>query len=144
FANILVWKIVYETQDRFYVDAVRVGFNSRIFAGDSVEKLNIGRDLPWLARDSQQAIDIERFRWFSNGYIARDPDNANRVIDIRYSMVPNRVDALWSIELVPGVPSDRHARYITHRDPRQESASTLWAMMNGKGGSAPEHFLGGG
>jgi inner membrane protein len=144
FANILVWKIVYETQGRFYVDAVRVGFNSRIFAGDSVAKLDVARDLPWLAPDSQQARDIERFRWFSNGYIASDPDNANRVIDIRYSMVPNKVDALWSIELLPGVSGDQHARYLTHRDPREESASILWAMMKGKGGLAPEHFLGGG
>lgn len=144
FANILVWKVVYETQERFYVDAVRVGVTPRIFAGDSVAKLDIARDLPWLAPDSQQARDIERFRWFSNGYIARDPKNSNRVIDVRYSMVPNQVDALWSIELLPDVPSNQHARYLTHRDPRQDSVSSLWAMIEGRGGSAPEYLLGGG
>ena len=80
FANILVWKIVYETGDRYYVDAVRASWAPRVFAGDSVEKLVIHRDLPWLDRDSQQARDVERFRWFSNGYVASDPRNPNRVI----------------------------------------------------------------
>ena len=144
FANILVWKIVYETRDRFYVDAVRVGPGPRIFAGDSVAKLDIARDLPWLDPDSQQARDIERFHWFSNGYIAPDPRVANRVIDIRYSLLPNQVDALWSIELVPGASPEQHARYTTHRDPREDSAAILWAMMSGEGGLAAEQFLGGG
>ena len=144
FANILVWKIVYETSDRFYVDAVRVGFAQRVYPGDSVAKLDIARDLPWLDPDSQQARDVERFRWFSNGYIARDPRIANRVIDIRYSLLPNEVEALWSIELVPGVPADRHVRYTTHRDPGGDSVALLWAMMSGEGGLAVEQFLGGG
>ena len=31
FANILVWKVIYRTADRFYVDAVRTGPHPRIF-----------------------------------------------------------------------------------------------------------------
>lgn len=129
FANIELWKVVYETQDAFYVDAVRTGFSPKVFPGDSVLKLNIERDMPWLERDSQQAKDIARFAWFSNGYVARDPVFHNRVIDIRYSMLPNQIAPLWSIELAPDARAEDHAKYLTHRGPGAAAARELWAMI---------------
>ena len=131
FANILVWKIVYETGDRYYVDAVRAGIAPRVYQGSSLEKLDISRDLPWLQSNSQQARDIERFRWFSNGYIAQDPVFPNRVIDIRYSMIPNEMAPLWSIELRPGAGADDHAAYLVHRDAGSGRASQMWRMLSG-------------
>ena len=131
FANILVWKVVYETDDRYYVDAVRAGLAPRVFRGDSVEKLNIARDLPWLDRASQQARDIERFRLLSNGNIARDPLFPNRVIDIRYSMIPNELAPLWSIELRPEARTDEHAAYLVHRDAGGNRPALLWRMLAG-------------
>ena len=133
FANILVWKIVYETQDRFYVDAVRASLAPRVFKGDFVQKLNLDRDMPWLDLGSQQARDVERFRWFSNGYIARDPLYANRVIDIRYSMVPNEVAPLWSIELRPEASRLEHAAYKVHRDTDMSRGARVWGMLTGGG-----------
>lgn len=131
FANILVWKTIYETPERFHVDAVRPGVRPRVFAGVSVPKLDPARDLPWLDPASQQARDIERFRWFSDGFVAKDPDHPNRVIDIRYSFLPNDVNALWSIELAPEAPPTAHVRYRTHRDRAGESLGRLWRMVSG-------------
>lgn len=131
FANILVWKVVYETDDRFYVDAVRSGLGPRVFEGASVQKLDIDRDMPWLDQSSQQALDIERFRWFSNGYIARDPQHANRVIDVRYSMMPNEVAPLWSIELDPLRDRDVHVDYLVHRDSGSSGVARMWSMLSG-------------
>ena len=131
FANILVWKVVYETAERYHVDAVRAHFAPRVFSGDSVEKLVIARDMPWLDLDSQQARDIERFRWFSNGYIARDPLYKNRVIDIRYSMIPNEVAPLWSLELRPGAGREEHAAYRVHRNVEEGRAALMWNMISG-------------
>jgi len=131
FGNILVWKVVYETADQFYVDAVRATVAPRVFPGDSVPKLDIGRDMPWLERGSQQARDIERFRWFSNGYIARHPDYANRVIDIRYSMIPNEFAPLWSIELHPEAGQGEHAAYLVHRDGGADRLARMWGMLSG-------------
>ena len=131
FANILVWKVVYETDDSFHVDAVRARWSPRVFPGASVQKLDVGRDLPWLDRDSQQARDIERFRWFSNGYIARDPLFPNRVIDIRYSIIPNEVAPLWSIELSPQARRDEHAAYRVHRNTGNNRAALMWSMVAG-------------
>lgn len=131
FANILVWKVVYETGDRFYVDAVRTGLSPRVYPGDSVLKLDLERDMPWLDLESQQARDIERFRWFSNGYVARDPHNHRRIIDIRYSMVPNEVDALWSIEIRPDAGRAEHAAYLVHRDAGPQRGARVWGMLTG-------------
>lgn len=131
FGNILVWKTIYETSDRFYVDAVRAGVLPRIFSGVSIRKLDHGRDLPWLDPDSQQARDMERFSWFSDGFVAEDPERPNRIIDVRYSFLPNTVSALWSIELTPEAPPAAHARYRTHREHARESLETLWLMVSG-------------
>jgi inner membrane protein len=132
FANILVWKIVYETDDRFYVDAVRASLAPRVFRGASVKKFDIDLDMPWLDQTSQQARDIERFRWFSNGYIARDPVFINRVIDLRYSMIPNEVAPLWSIELRPAAGQDEHAIYHVHRETGAGIAARMWNMLSGR------------
>lgn len=132
FGNILVWKTIYETDDRFYVDAARVGIAPRSFPGVSLPKLDIPRDLPWLDPASQQAKDIERFSWFSDGFVAADPDRPNRIIDVRFSFVPNSVSALWSIELQPGAPPSAHVRYLTHREQARESLDTLWQLLTGR------------
>lgn len=131
FGNIVVWKTIYETKDRYYVDAVRVGVGPRVFAGESILKLDKSRDLPWLDLTTTQANDIERFRWFSDDFLAKDPKYPNRIIDVRYSLMPNEVNALWSIELAPDAPSTAHARFLTHRSSSRENLGRLWRMVSG-------------
>ncbi|MCF7505411.1 metal-dependent hydrolase [Vibrio sp. L3-7] len=131
FANILVWKVVYETEHRYYVDAVRVGTSVKTYPGESIAKLNVSRDFPWIDPNSQQARDIERFRWFSNGYVAQDPMDELRIIDVRYSIVPNQLKALWSIKLSPSANADTHVKYETHRDNTPESRQIFFGMLTG-------------
>lgn len=132
FANILVWKTLYETDGRYYVDAVRASVVPKVFPGDSVPTLDLARDLPWLEPESQQARDIERFRWFSDDYIARDPRHPNRIVDVRYSMVPNEVAALWSIEVLGNAAQTDHARFRTHRRGAARRFGRLWNMVFSK------------
>lgn len=141
FGNILLWKVVYQTEDRFYVDAVRSGLSPRVYPGDSIARLDLERDLPWLDATSQQATDIARFTWFSNGYVALDPDRPQRIIDIRYSMLPNELQALWSIELDPSASSDQHVAYRTHRQAGRDSFADLWSMLTGAAESLPLQTL---
>jgi len=130
FANLLVWKIVYETEDQFYVDAVRVGMGKAlIFPGAIATKVDLERDFPWLDHQSQQAEDIKRFSWFSNQYIAMDPEVPNKIIDVRYSMIPNEIDALWAIELDPAAASETHVHWRANRDAGNDRVSALWAML---------------
>jgi len=144
FGNIVVWKVVYETDQSYYVDAVRAGLSSTIYRGEQVAKLDVARDFPWLDPESQQARDIERFRWFSNDYLARDPLHPNRIIDVRYSMIPNQVNALWSIELTPSATAADHVAYTTDRDASGGRAGILWGRVSGRSASGGQTVLGGG
>ena len=99
FGNLLLWKVIYEAEDGYYTDAIRAGPRLTVYPGEFIPRLDIERDLPWLEKDSQQANDLERFYWFSRGYLSVDPDNPLRVIDMRYSLVPNEAKGMWSIWL---------------------------------------------
>lgn len=141
FGSLLLWKTVYQHHGRYYVDAVRAGTAVAICPGTSALVLDLPRDLPWLAADSQQARDVERFRWFSADYIAIDPQAPNRVIDIRYSVVPNRIAPLWGIELTPGAPPTQHARYVVDRRASPEANAAYAELIAGTSCTAPEHAV---
>lgn len=132
FANIIVWKSVYEYQGRYYVDAIRVGLSNRLFKGSSTEKLDLSRQFSWLDMNSQQAKDVERFAWFSNQYLALDPHNPDRIIDIRYSLIPNRMDGMWGIVLDSSAGPTDHVAWTTTR-PRSsdlgQHTAILWEMI---------------
>ena len=131
FGNIRIWKVIYETVDQYHVDAVKVGFSDPVvWQGDSINKLDIDRDLPWLDKDSQQAKDIERFRWFSGGYIARDKDNPYRVVDIRYSLLPQKIKPLWGITLSNTAKPDDHIVYFSERGDSGAAIKRLIQMMS--------------
>ncbi|MCL9781192.1 metal-dependent hydrolase [Vibrio sp. S4M6] len=129
FANILLWKVVYASDDYYYVDAVRLGTSVKIYPGESIVKLDVSRDYPSLDPNSQQAKDIERFRQFSNGFIAKDPNDELRIMDVRYSVVPNQIKALWSIKLSPSAAIDSHVEYTTHRDNTPASRQRFFDML---------------
>ncbi len=129
FANLLVWKVVYETPERYHVDAVRAGIELEVFEGQSTPKLDVARDFPWLVPGSQQAQDIERFRWFSNDYLAVEPGNPYRITDIRYSMVPNEIRGLWSIELDPAAPQGKHVEYVVQRRADERAMGAFQSML---------------
>ena len=94
------------------MDGIRVGLTTKIYPGESIDKLNVSRDFPWLDPNSQQAEDVERFRWFSQGFVALSPINASRIIDVRYSMLPDEIKGLWMIELDSTLAPNEHVRYL--------------------------------
>lgn len=135
FGNILVWKSVYEFQGRYYVDAIRVGIAGKIYQGESIAKLDRSVHFPWLEVDSQQAKDVERFRWFSNQHLGVDPTNPNRIIDVRYSAVPNRIDPLWGIDLSQTKSGSQHVEWTNSRpqgEKGRRQTAELWSMIKGE------------
>ena len=132
FANLILWKSVYQNGDMYHVDAIRVTTQVQACPGDEVEVLNIAKHLPDLDPNSQQAADIERFRWFSNDYLAPWGEPGN-IIDIRYAAVPNDINPLWGIRLDLAGNNEQHAEFITNR--RTDSAQTqaLWDLLQGHG-----------
>ena len=114
FGNRHVWKLIYEYDGRYYVDAVELIWNTTIISGTSIQKLNIKHDFPWLPKNSQQAKDIERFRWFSDDFLAVNVQEPNVIIDMRYSFLPNQIKLMWGIELSQKNIGNEHANFITN------------------------------
>ncbi len=115
FANIIVWKVIYSDDESYYVNAIQLGLTHKIYKGDKILKLNIERDFKWLDLNSQQAKDLERFRWFSNNYLGIDKNNNNIIFDIRFSAIPNEAEGLWGIRLDKNKLNNEHIEYITNR-----------------------------
>lgn len=127
--NILLWKTVYEHNGYFWVDAVRAGSDVTLIEGDSVARLDIHAEYPWLDPESQQARDIERFRWFSNDYLAVDKQDPMLIVDMRYSQLPNEIEGLWGIRLDPNATPDQHVAWTTRRSADSARFAQLWAML---------------
>lgn len=127
FGNIVLWKLIYEHDGRYYVDAARLLASSTVFEGESIKALQVQHGFEWLQVGSTQAVDLERFRWFSQGYIAQDPDNPYYIIDVRYSMVPNEIKPLWGILLNPQQQNE-HVEYV-HNNERDESMTQRFLDM---------------
>ena len=133
FANRHVWKLIYEYDGRYYVDAVKLLWEKEYFTGTSIQKLDVKRDFPWLPQDSQQARDIERFRWFSDDFLAVSPADPNLIMDMRYSFLPNEIDAMWGIELDPYLVEDgqldKHVWYVMQRNMNQKTTQQFIEML---------------
>jgi inner membrane protein len=132
FANLLVWKAIYEFDGKYYVDAVRVGIDSTWYPGARVQKLDVARDFPALRSDSRQAQDIERFRWFSHDYLS-PMENSPRIIDMRYSLVPNEVDPMWGIDIDARSQGD-HVSWWSSRELTDIKQRNFLYMVIGMGG----------
>lgn len=129
FGNLLLWKTVYEHQGVFWIDAVRAGVSVKTIQGDSVPRLNLKTHYLWLNPKSQQASDIERFRWFSNNYLAVDQQDPLLIIDVRYSHLPNEIKGLWGIRLDPNATYDQHVEWTTRRSADSARFKQLWNML---------------
>jgi inner membrane protein len=138
--NMIVWKIIYEHDGRYHVDAVRLTNNVKVIEGESIVKLNLQRDFPWLDLSSQQAKDIKRFAWFSDDFLSVSQRDKNVIMDMRYSILPNKTKGLWGIRLSPTAKHSEHVDYVNMREEanvdRRSSLNTLWEMM--VDGASPE------
>ena len=114
FGNQILWKGLYQSGDYYYVNAIKLGTDTQIFKGDSIKVLDLEREFPWLKSTDQHYKDIERFRIFSNDYLAVDPKDPYTIIDVRYSFLPNKIRLMWGIRLHP--PNSKqpheHVRYV--------------------------------
>ena len=131
FGNIIVWKVIYSTPKKYYVNAIRLGLDHRIYPGESTEKLDVSKAFPWLNASSQQAKDVEKFRWFSNGYLGVDKNDRDIIYDIRFSTIPYQVEGLWGIKLDKTKNNNEHVEYVTNRKRDLDRFITLIDMISG-------------
>lgn len=135
FGNTLLWRSIYEHEGRFYVDAVQVGTESRLYEGSSIRKYQPAEDARGLAKDSVLYKDILRFRKFSANYIAQHPERPNVLGDVRYSIQTDGVSPLWGIEMDFSKP-EQHARFRVYRGLDKKQRERFFAMLMGEDISA--------
>jgi inner membrane protein len=130
--NMIVYRGIYETQDHFYVDAVRVPYwgPTRIYEGGRVPKFKWSEH-PEIPKGSTLARDIERFEWFSQNYLVWHPTRPNTLTDFRYSMLPqSHQHYLWGIEVDTSQP-DKHTPFVNFREVSPELLKNFWSTLRG-------------
>lgn len=127
--NLVLWRSIYESDDVFHVDAVRVGLfsDNRIYPGGSIERF-VPERVDWIDADSVLARDIERFSRFSDGFIAPHPETPWMLGDVRYSMLPTGLVPLWGIQIDPA-QQDRHVNFIPDRTVDAATRRAFLAML---------------
>ena len=131
FGNLILWKSIYQHEQTFYVDAIRTVRSSTVCLGESIEIFDYQQHLSGLDKESQQARDVERFRWFSQDYLGFDEEK-NLVTDVRYSLLPNQIQPMWGLVIDDQRDTNAHAIWWTGRDLDQSQWDTFIEMLSGK------------
>ena len=131
FGNLILWKSIYQHEETFYVDAIRTAQSLSWCLGESISIFDYQYHLPDLDKDSQQAKDIERFRWFSQDYLGYDEEK-KLVTDIRYSMIPNQIAPMWGLVIDDQQGKNEHAIWWTSRSLDQSQLDLFKEMLSGK------------
>jgi len=73
------------------------------------------------------------------GFAGTRPEPPGYVIDVRYSMLPNRIDPLWGIQLSPGARADYYSGYVTTRELSASDRRVVRhaAWRRARGGACP-------
>jgi len=129
--NLWLWRHIYEYEGRIYADAIRVTLAPTVFEGSSLRAANTARDFGWLDPDSTQAADLQRFAHFADGYLGIAQSDPDRLIDMRYSALPNEVTGVFSISLNRAASENSHVRFATDRGAEPGQFSRLIDMMFG-------------
>ena len=127
FGNLILWKIIYQHNDYFYIDAVNIGPKKEVFSGQKIKKFN-KFDLPYFNDLGEiQKKDIDRFVWFSQDFVAVNPENEYELLDIRYSNLPNEIGGLWGIHLTPN--TEKHVEFISNRSLQKRDFKKFFQMI---------------
>lgn len=127
FGNLILWKIIYQHNDYFYIDAVNIGPKKEMFIGQKIKKFN-KPDLSYFDELSDtQKKDIDRFLWFSHDFVAVNPQNEYELLDIRYSNLPNEIGGLWGIHLTPNI--EEHVEFVSNRSLQKRDFRQFFQMI---------------
>ena len=132
-ANLVVWRSLYEHDGRIYSDRIRAGF----FSAPQVRE---GRSLPKISMEhlssAERAADehlpaFARFVHFSDGWLARSPSEPTVIGDARYSLDASEFEPIWGIryrEPSAAVPVE----WVSRTRNRQLGLGELWDEIAGQ------------
>lgn len=99
----VLWRTLYLSDGRIYVDAVHVPWwgdpTSR--PGGSLPRLEPEAYASLAEGDSRIAEGLATFDWFSDGWVAVMPGQPHAVGDLRYGRGTESLDAMWGLSYEP-------------------------------------------
>jgi inner membrane protein len=123
FMNQVTWRSLYEAEGRIFADQIRVPLVGApcVTQGASLVPL----EPPSPAAGPGEKRGQRLLRWFSSGWVARDPDNPELMGDIRYSVVPGGTRPFW------GVVVDEHdtPHWVSTRAERKIGLSSVLELI---------------
>jgi inner membrane protein len=132
FATNMVWRSLYQAEDRLYMDRVRVPwFGSASWVpGSSVTALREVHLPVDVRADARLSRDFRRFWWFSDGWVALAPTEPDLIGDARYSSSTERFEPVWGIRFTPdsAVP----IAWIDRSRQRRVSPRAVWLELIGE------------
>jgi len=130
--NVLLWRLVYRDGDQYYVDAVRTfpGLEDRHYPGAAVQAFGELEAYSLLDPDSVLWRDVERFRFFSQGYLYLHGTSPIVAGDLRYAMYPDSIVPLWGLVIDPA-NSQKPAELKYFRELSGGAFDRLWRMVRG-------------
>ena len=131
--NNILFRSFYESEGRFYVDAVRVPWIGvpQVYPGTSWPTLSLEEFAASNSLSELHLADIERFRYFSADFVVEDPRYPGVLSDFRYAAVPNDVAPLWGIDVL-GTPPGQHLAFRQFHDIKPADRSRFFAMLRGR------------
>ncbi|MFU8848092.1 MAG: metal-dependent hydrolase [Opitutales bacterium] len=132
FGNVLLWRVLYRYGDHYYVDSVRTfpGLETRHYPGSAVPAFGELEAYALVDPDSLLWHDIQRFRFFSQGYLYLHGSSPLVAGDLRYAMFPDSVVPLWGISFDPGDSASR-PELLYFRKASSTAFARLWRMIRG-------------
>jgi len=111
-ATNILYRTFYTHQGRYFVDAIRVPWfgSSRVYVGDSMPVLDLEAYKQQHELSDTHRSDIDRFAFFSSGYVIEDPAHPGMLSDFRYAALPDAIHPLWGIEVLD-TPASQHLRF---------------------------------
>ena len=141
FGNVLVWRVLLQSEGKCYTMAVRcpIGQPPVVLPGSSGKLFSSPEEAIGsfsIPPDSTQAEDVRRFFRFSDHWVGLHPADSMVLGDLRYASVPTDIYPLWGIIMDPAQAS-RHVSWRTFRGDMTPSLSRLFRQMKGTTTHAP-------
>jgi inner membrane protein len=104
FANNVSWRSIYQSGGHYYVDKIRVPpfAPGCVSPGTTVRVIGEPTDLAELPPKIARAERL--IRWFSDGWVAANPNDPSVLGDLRYSLSAGDARPIWGVRTTP---SDR-------------------------------------
>jgi inner membrane protein len=126
--NLFVWRGQYLHQETIYID----GFHVSPWRGKVIyEGGQLALYKPSEKISPVQQQDLDYFTFFSDGWVAYDPEHSGLIGDVRFAMLPNQLNPIWGIRLQPEKP-ESHVLFENVRSRKAGDVYRLWEMIQGR------------